>query len=353
MPISFSKQLLSWYKKYGRHDLPWQHNPTAYRVWISEIMLQQTQVITVMGYYERFMKRFPTIDALATASEDEVLAHWSGLGYYARARNIHKTAKIIHTQCHGEFPNTVDALSELPGIGQSTAGAIISFSSQKKAVILDGNVKRVLTRYFAIEEPVNQTQTIQRLWKLADELTPQKDAHRYNQAIMDLGATLCTRTKPRCTECPFSSNCLAYKNNQPTTFPVKTTKKARPTKTTRMLIIQNKQSEVLLLKRPSKGIWGGLWGFPEYPLQQDYRVFQHENISLKLKYIDEFEKITHQFTHFTLDIFPMVMRVNNRVTPPFDPNHAIWYKLDTELPGGIAAPVTKILNVLKQSEYIL
>lgn len=313
-------------------------------------MLQQTQVMTVVGYYERFMRRFPTITTLASASEDEVLSYWSGLGYYARARNIHKTAKIIYTQFNGAFPTTVDALSGLPGIGQSTAGAILSFSSQKKAMILDGNVKRVLTRYFAVDQPVNQTNTIQLLWKQADALTPQKDAHLYNQAIMDLGATLCTRTKPRCTECPFSSDCLAYKNNQSTMYPIKTAKKARPTKSTRMLIIQNKQSEILLLKRPSQGIWGGLWGFPEYDLQQDYAVFQHENNVLKLKYIDEFEKITHQFTHFTLDIFPMIVRVNNRVTPPFDPNQAMWYKLNTELPGGIAAPVSKILNLLTQSE---
>ena len=350
MPISFSKQLLRWYKQYGRHDLPWQHNPTAYRVWISEIMLQQTQVVTVIGYYARFMQRFPTLSALATATEDDVLSHWSGLGYYARARNIYKTAKIVQTQFNGEFPETVEALSELPGIGQSTAGAILSFSTQKKAVILDGNVKRVLTRYFAIAAPVNQTDTIHALWKLADELTPKKEAHLYNQAIMDLGATLCTRSKPRCSDCPFTSSCLAFKNNQPTFYPVKTTKKARPMKSTRMLIIQNKNNEILLLKRPSQGIWGGLWSFPEYTLQQDYAVFQHENIALKLKYIDEFEKITHQFTHFTLTIHPMIVRVNHRANPKFDPTQAMWYKLNTELPGGIATPVTKILNLLTHSE---
>ena len=350
MPISFSKQLLRWYKQYGRHDLPWQHNPTAYRVWISEIMLQQTQVVTVMGYYARFMQRFPTLSELATATEDDVLSHWSGLGYYARARNIYKTAKIVQTQFNGEFPATVEALSELPGIGQSTAGAILSFSTQKKATILDGNVKRVLTRYFAIAEPVNRTGTIHALWKLADELTPKKEAHLYNQAIMDLGATLCTRSKPCCTDCPFSSSCQGFKNNQPTFYPVKTAKKARPTKSTRMLIIQNKNGEILLLKRPSQGIWGGLWSFPEYTLQQDYAVFQHEKIVLKLKYIDEFEKITHQFTHFTLTIHPMIVRVNHRAIPQFDPTQAMWYTLNTELPGGIATPVTKILNLLKHSE---
>ncbi|EKD77732.1 MAG: A/G-specific adenine glycosylase [uncultured bacterium] len=309
-------------------------------------MLQQTQVTTVIPYYARFMQDFPTIKALASATEDDVLSHWSGLGYYARARNIHKAAKIIHTQFRGHFPSTVEALSELPGIGQSTAGAIISFSMQKKAVILDGNVKRVLARYFAIKEPINQKNTIDNMWMLAEKLTPAKNAHHHNQAIMDLGATLCTRTKPRCTECPFTSDCKAYHNNQPTFYPVKIAKKARPTKKIRMLIIYNKQQEILLLKRPSKGIWGGLWSFPEYALTDNYAIFQHKNKSLKLKYSDEMEKITHQFTHFTLEIFPMMLRVPDRATLKLDTAEMIWYTLNTPLPGGVAAPVTKILKVL-------
>jgi len=347
MPIPFSKRLLSWYEKYGRHDLPWQQNPTAYRVWISEIMLQQTQVTTVIPYYQRFMQSFPSIKALAIATEDDVLSHWSGLGYYARARNIHKTAQIIHTQHRGKFPTTVDALSQLPGIGQSTAGAIISFSLQKKAVILDGNVKRVLTRYFAINEPVNKTETINALWIAASKLTPEKNAHQYNQAIMDLGATLCTRTKPRCTECPFNKSCIAYKNNQSTFYPVKIAKKARPIKKMRMLIIKNINDEILLLKRPSTGIWGGLWSFPECDLHHDYYLFSHKDISLKLQYIDELEKITHQFTHFTLDIFPMVLSTSHRAAHKLDSTQLIWYKLNTALPGGVSTPVAKILKVLK------
>lgn len=344
---TFSKKLITWYQQYGRHDLPWQKNPTPYRVWISEIMLQQTQVTTVIPYYLRFMKQFPTIAALATASQDDVLAHWSGLGYYARARNIHKTAKIIHENDHDIFPETVDELSELPGIGQSTAGAIISFSMQKKAVILDGNVRRVLTRHFGIAAPVNQKETIAQLWTLATSLTPQNNAHHYNQAIMDLGATLCTRSKPRCSDCPFASTCLAHQQGQPTFYPTKTVKKARPTKSKRFLIIQNHTNEILLLKRPTTGIWGGLWSLPEYELQSDYLIFQHEDTILQLRYQDEMEKITHQFTHFTLDIHPMIVSVKNKKMPIFDSKKMLWYKLDTPFPGGIAAPVNKILTSLR------
>lgn len=343
MPISFSTKLLSWYKQYGRHDLPWQKDPTPYRVWISEIMLQQTQVTTVIPYYLRFMQDFPTIKALALATEDDVLSHWSGLGYYARARNIHKTAKIIHHDFNNVFPNTVEKLCELPGIGESTAGAIISFSMQKKAVILDGNVKRVLTRYFAITDPINQKNTIDALWHRATKLTPQKEAHHYNQAIMDLGATLCTRTKPRCSDCPFIKTCQAYQQNKTTFYPVKIRKKSRPLKKTRMLIIANQHQDILLLKRPANGIWGGLWSFPEQELTQDYSVFQ----TIKLTYQDELEKITHQFTHFTLEIFPMLMKMPKRITLKLETQDFIWYKLGTKLPGGVAAPVAKIIDQLR------
>jgi A/G-specific adenine glycosylase len=342
MPISFSKQLLTWYKQYGRHDLPWQKNPTPYRVWISEIMLQQTQVTTVIPYYARFMLRFPTIKALAHAKEDDVLSHWSGLGYYARARNIHKTAKIIHHDFNDEFPSTVEKLSELPGIGESTAGAIISFSMQKSAVILDGNVKRVLARHFAITNPINQKKTIDHMWTLAIKLTPQKNASHYNQAIMDLGATLCTRSKPRCPECPLTKTCLAHQQNQPTFYPIKIGKKAKPLKKIRMLIIQNNQKDILFYKRPANGIWGSLWSLPECALTEDYAVFH----SKKLTYCDELEKIVHQFTHFTLEIFPMILKMPNHTTLKLETSDFIWHKLGTKLPGGIAAPVTKILRLL-------
>lgn len=325
MTNSFSKKLLQWYEKYGRHDLPWQKNQTHYRVWISEIMLQQTQVTTVVPYYERFMKSFPTVSALAKAPEDEVLAHWSGLGYYARARNIHKTAKIVCEQFKGKFPTTVEIMQTLPGIGPSTAGAIISFAQQEKAVILDGNVKRVLSRYFAIDDPK------QDLWPQATALTPEKNAHHYNQAIMDLGATLCTRTKPRCDHCPVNKACVAFEKNEATLYPVKTAKKARPEKTVTMFIIQNKDGDILLEKRPTKGIWGGLWSFVEC-----------EKTHGKLTEKQNLQTIKHQFTHFTLIITPVLCKTTKKIAD----DNTFWYKIGSKLPGGIAAPVAKILELL-------
>ena len=334
MPTSFSKKLLTWYKKHGRHDLPWQKNPTAYRVWISEIMLQQTQVNTVIPYYFRFLKSFPTVKSLANATEDFVLLHWSGLGYYARARNIHKTAKIIHEQYGGQFPSTVAELSELPGIGQSTAGAIVSFSRQKKAVILDGNVKRVLARYFAIEKPINQLTTMTELWTLAHQLTPEKNAHHYNQAIMDLGATLCTRHNPDCRDCPFQSDCQAYKNKKTFFYPVKIEKKSRVIKTISLFVISNKQKEILLVKRPSEGIWGGLWSFPEKH-SSDF-IFRNQ----KLHFIAALPSITHQLTHFTLIILPLRLSISKKISG----KDLSWYTLGAELPGGVATPIAKLLK---------
>ena len=344
MTDKFSHNLLTWHTQFGRHDLPWQKNTTPYRVWISEIMLQQTQVATVIPYYTRFMQSFPTIKSLAQATEDEILSHWSGLGYYARARNIYKTAKIIHEKYHGRFPKTVEAISELPGIGKSTAGAIVSFARQEKAVILDGNVKRVLARYFAIQTPINEKKTIDEMWALAEKLTPEKRANHYNQAMMDLGATLCTRTKPHCNDCPFTSTCQAHKQNQSTFYPIKTAKKARPVKQTRMLIIENKNREILLIKRPAKGIWGGLWSLPECDLKSQYAIFTHDNTKLKLNYIDEYEKIIHQFTHYTLEIFPMHVQTTQQ---KLNSLNMVWYNLTAPLPGGVATPVMKLLRDIK------
>lgn len=334
----FSKKLLLWYAKHGRHDLPWQKNPTPYRVWISEIMLQQTQVAAVIPYYHRFIKSFPTVKSLATATEDEVLSHWSGLGYYARARNIHKTAKMITEQYRGKFPNTVEALHQLPGIGKSTAGAIISFSFQKKAVILDGNVKRILARIFAIDKPINQLTTQDEMWDLAEQLTPEKNAHQYNQAIMDLGATLCTRTKPRCHDCPHSAQCQAYLQKQPTFYPIKTAKKIRPVKKTTMLVIQNNAGDILLLKRPSKGIWGGLWSFSENDNDQPIHSFRDH----QLKYIATLPTLTHQFTHFTLQILPLRYSITSAIIA----DDLFWYTIGETLPIGIPTPVMNILKSL-------
>lgn len=341
--MAFSNVLLKWYQKHGRHDLPWQQNPTPYRIWISEIMLQQTQVATVIPYYQRFMRRFPHLKSLAAAQEDEVLSHWSGLGYYARARNLHAAAKIIQEKYHGQFPDTIEKIGELPGIGLSTAGAIVSFAFKKRAVILDGNVKRVLARYFAIPDALNEKNTTELLWRHATQLTPTKNVHHYNQAIMDLGATLCTRTKPRCSACPLSSHCLAYQHHQPEQFPVKIAKKIRPIKKIHFLIIQNRDQAILLLKRPSSGIWGGLWGFPECEFNASWKQYQ----KFKLILLNTLPKITHQFTHFTLEIFPLYLQLqNNHSLKMLDSNTHIWYKHTDAFPGGAPTPVMKILNML-------
>lgn len=346
MTNPFSKKLLTWYEAYGRHDLPWQKNQSHYRVWISEIMLQQTQVTTVIPYYERFMTSFPDVFSLANADEDSVLHHWSGLGYYARARNIHKTAKIVANDLKGIFPTTVEAFSALPGIGQSTAGAIISFAQQEKAVILDGNVKRVLSRYFAIDDMKKD------LWPLAENLTPHKNAHLYNQAIMDLGATLCTRTKPRCQECPVKKDCAGFLTGEPTQYPLKIAKKTRPIKNITMLILENARGEVLLIKRPAKGIWGGLWSFPEMTRSSSFAEDDKINLPLSAQ-MDKpvvipcsnqkiLAVITHQFTHFTLHITPIVIKTRKKI----EGDALVWHKLGENLPGGIAAPVARILDGL-------
>lgn len=342
--MHFSERLIKWYHQYGRYDLPWQKNPTPYRVWVSEIMLQQTQVTTVIPYYERFMHRFPSIKTLAAATQDEVLAHWSGLGYYARARNLHKTAQILQQNNNGRFPNTVDALAKLPGIGESTAGAILSFAKKQFAVILDGNVKRVLTRTFAFDEPINKTITVKKLWSLATSLTPQENAHLYNQAIMDLGATICTRTKPKCSHCPFESNCLALAQNQPTKFPIKAAKKKRPVKQVRLLIITNVQNEILLCKRPETGIWAGLWSFPECDLKTEVHSLRDPIQSHQLTLQEQLPVFTHQLTHYVLEIYPTLLQLEEKIT--LDSREAIWYTIDAKLPGGIPAPINNLLKKL-------
>lgn len=335
--FNFATHLLHWYYKYGRHDLPWQKNPTPYRVWISEIMLQQTQVTTVIPYYQRFMKSFPSLKSLALANVDNVLSHWSGLGYYARARNLHKTAKIIHENYRSQFPKNVEALAELPGIGLSTAGAIASFSMQIPATILDGNVKRVLSRFYAIEDNTP-------LWELAKSNTPQKNAHHYNQAIMDLGATLCTRTKPKCMLCPFEKHCQAHQEHRETEFPIRKKSKQKPTKHTYLLLLRREEGDLLLEKRPPLGIWGGLWGFPECALDEKIESYCKKHFASRILNQQSWEIISHSFSHFSLEITPLLLDVSVSARCVMDSDARIWYKLGTSLPGGIAAPIKKLLK---------
>jgi A/G-specific adenine glycosylase len=262
-PIEFQKKLLTWFEKYGRKNLPWQSNKTPYRVWISEIMLQQTQVSTVIDYFQRFIKEFPDVMTLAKAKEDEVLHLWTGLGYYQRARHLHQTAKIIYHTYQGHFPDELAKLEALPGIGKSTAGAILSIAFEKSAAILDGNVKRVLTRLYGIMQWPGEKKTTEKLWKIAEKYTPQIKIADYTQAIMDLGATVCIRNKPACMQCPFNSHCIAHAKGMAARLPHPKPRKTLPTRAATFILLFKKPYYVLLEKRSTSGVWKGLWSLPE------------------------------------------------------------------------------------------
>lgn len=321
----FSDRLLSWYQSAGRHDLPWQKNKTSYRVWVSEIMLQQTQVKTVIEYYKKFMKRFPNLKSLGTATQDDVLSYWTGLGYYSRARNLHKTAQIVYYDLKGRFPKTPDELIALPGIGRSTAHAILSIVHNDKHPILDGNVKRVICRYKGITTNPYEKETEQTLWGLANDLMPKDNAGAYTQAIMDLGATLCTRSKPQCMLCPVHQDCIANRDEIQHLIPKKKKSKKLPVKQTSFVIYTN-QDSVLLEKRENKGLWGGLWVLP-----------QEDRTDGEL-----FTAFRHTFTHFHLDI-----RVIKSHTIPSDikiSKTKRWFKHQALQTVGLPQPIAKTLN---------
>lgn len=343
----FAQKIIRWHGEHGRHDLPWQKKKTPYRVWISEIMLQQTQVTTVIPYYLRFMQRFPDIKALASAPLDDVLAHWSGLGYYARARNLHKAAKILRAQYQGRFPKTVKEVMALPGIGRSTAGAILSFSRNVPAVILDGNVKRVLARHNAVDGWPGKKSVHDRLWDVATKQTPKEKIAIYNQAMMDLGALVCTRTAPSCTSCPVALTCKAKSEGNPMQYPGKKPKSlSRRHKTTHMLIFQLPNQRVYLERRPEKGIWGGLWSFPEVDSIQDPHEAWRDAIESAEG--DQLRTVFHSFSHYDLTIHVVLYKIENAATAF---NSGRWYNPMDEVPGGMAAPVQKIFQQLKENPH--
>ena len=351
MQSVISKKLLSWFDVHGRKNLPWQQNKTPYRVWISEIMLQQTQVATVIPYYEKFMLSFPDIIALANAHEDEVLNHWSGLGYYARARNLHKTAKIVRDNYKGKFPADFDSVLALPGIGRSTAGAVLSLSLGQHHVILDGNVKRVMSRLHCVEGWYGHLKVQNKLWDVAGQHTPKKRVSDYNQAIMDLGATLCVRGKNvQCESCPIVEECGAYETNQVSTFPHSKPKKAIPVRKTQMLMICNENNDVFMEKRPPAGIWGGLWSFPqvdEIDSEQTLEKWCEKNIPFEISEFSNWADIRHTFSHFHLDITPVVVKVKNHKNIVMEEKPAVWYKLGQNQDRGYATPVMKLLQMLE------
>lgn len=340
---NFQNAVLEWFDDNGRKDLPWQQNITPYRVWISEIMLQQTQVNTVIPYFERFMASFPTIEDLANAHEDLVLQHWTGLGYYARARNLHKAAKQIWENHQGEFPKSVEKLTEIPGIGRSTAGAIAAISMGIRAPILDGNVKRVLARYHRIQGWPGHSATLKQLWSASEHYTPRYRVADYTQAMMDLGATVCTRSKPDCQHCPLNQSCEGLATGDALKYPEPKPKKQIPTKTTHMLLIENPNGSLLMEKRPPSGIWGGLWSFLEETPES--LAAKHQ---LDIGEIESWPPIKHTFSHFHLMITPVHIRLNKEPNSIMESNQQIWYNPQQPADFGVAAPVKKLLQQFHQ-----
>ncbi|MCI0591667.1 MAG: A/G-specific adenine glycosylase [Gammaproteobacteria bacterium] len=343
---SFSTRLLSWYRQYGRNDLPWQQNPTVYRVWISEIMLQQTQVRTVIPYYQRFMESFPNVMALAQASLDEVLHLWTGLGYYARARNLHRAAQHIWPHHQGRFPIDLDSLMQLPGIGRSTASAILALTCNQRHAILDGNVTRVLARYHAVSGWPGKAIVKRTLWAIAERHLPSTEVAQYTQAIMDLGATVCTRARPRCDRCPLRNGCKAHARGQQSRFPGARPRKRLPKHRTIFVILQNHGGDVLLERRPLHGIWGGLWSFPECPPGVDVEKWCRATLGCHPETVEYWSMRRHTFSHFHLDITPVHILANDKVPMVDKARVRAWYDRSGYNGLGLPAPVKHLLGVL-------
>jgi len=351
LPLTdFADRVLAWFDEYGRKDLPWQQGRDPYPIWVSEIMLQQTQVQTVIPYFERFMASFPAVTELADAGLDDVLHHWSGLGYYARARNLHKAATLVRDDYDGVFPIALERVMALPGIGRSTAGAILSLALEQRHPILDGNVKRVLARHEAIDGWPGKTDVAGKLWGLAEKYTPAARSSEYTQAIMDLGATLCTRSSPRCEVCPVRADCKALAAGTVADYPGRKPKKAKPLRQTTMLLA-SQGGRVYLERRPEAGIWGGLWSLPELG-DRTLEEWCGETLSESAAETETWQVLRHSFSHYDLDIQPIVVRVEAALSKVADGNNTTWYRLDELPPGGIAAPVKKLIDQLKKSDYV-
>ena len=345
-PPEFSQRLLHWFADHGRKNLPWQQQPTPYRVWVSEIMLQQTQVTTVIPYYERFLARFPAANALAEAPLDEVLHLWAGLGYYARARHLHQAAGIIRDHYGGVMPLEFTALAQLPGIGRSTAGAILALSAGQRHPILDGNVKRVLARFHAIEGWPGRTDVLATLWELAERYTPTQSVAEYTQAMMDLGALLCTRGQPRCHACPVAEHCQARQQGRQLELPTPRPVRELPVRATRMLLLCTPAGEVLLEKRPPTGVWGGLWSLPECPPEADLAAWCRAQWGLEVLAMQPWGIVRHTFSHFHLDITPVRVEVGNPSPVIMEAERFVWYNIRQPEKRGLAAPVQRLLNLL-------
>ena len=336
----FASRLVAWQRIHGRHGLPWQGGD-AYRVWLSEIMLQQTQVATVIPYFQRFITSFPNIAALAAATEDQVLAHWSGLGYYARGRNLHKAAQIIVAKHHGEFPRKLADILELPGIGRSTAAAICALAFHERRAILDGNVKRVLARYCGIEGWAGNKQVEERLWQQAEAMLPTEDVAIYTQSLMDLGATVCTRSKPKCVLCPVQADCVALQTERINDLPAPRPKKAVPERHATFLLLMH-GNDILLEKRPGSGIWGGLWCPPQFENEEAAKGWFVRN-GMDARHGQKMETFTHTFTHFKLHITPLKIELARKPLRAAQPG-SVWLDVAEALQAAIPTPVRYLLK---------
>ena len=349
---NFAPRVLAWFDEFGRKSLPWQQDKTPYRVWISEIMLQQTQVTTVIPYYHKFMTSYPTVEDLAAAEQDEVLAHWSGLGYYARARNMHKAAKMLVDELGSEFPQSVEGVCELPGIGRSTAAAILSISRGVQAAILDGNVKRVLARFHAVPTWPGEKKTENAMWALADHYMPNERCGDYTQAMMDLGATLCTRSKPQCLICPLEKDCLGRRTEDPTQFPIRKPKKAaKPEKSLQLLVLSNKEHQVLMEKRPPAGIWGGLWSLPELASEESIALHVEQRFQTRIHDVAALTSFRHTFSHYHLDIAPSQVVIDAPAVVAESDKYQ-WFALTEAFALGLPAPVRRILEEVNEHKSL-
>jgi A/G-specific adenine glycosylase len=345
-PEQLAPAMLEWWDSHGRHDLPWQHNPTPYRVWVSEIMLQQTQVATVLNYYPRFMQRFPSLSDLAAAEIDEVLHLWTGLGYYSRARNLHKAAQQAEAS-FGKLPESFDALLALPGIGRSTAGAILALACKQRYAILDGNAKRVLARVFAVDGWPGTAAVSQQLWEGAEACTPEARVNNYTQAIMDLGASLCSRRNPKCERCPLHTGCQAFIAGAVHDYPGKKPKRDKPQKHTVIAMVTDNAGNVLLEKRPPSGIWGGLYSFPEFPELGAAEHWCETFVGSKPAAVDSWAVVKHSFSHYDLFMQPLKLVVVNAKHSVMDADRWLWYNTAAPPQVGLAAPVKKLLQAFE------
>jgi A/G-specific adenine glycosylase len=348
----FSADVIGWQKRHGRHALPWQNTRDPYRIWLSEIMLQQTQVAAVIPYYQRFLERFPDVAALAAAPAEEVMSHWSGLGYYSRARNLHRCAQRVCEEYGGVFPADPDKLAELPGIGRSTAAAISAFAHGTRAAILDGNVKRVFCRVFGIDGFPGAKPVEDALWRRAEALLPEHDMQAYTQGLMDLGATVCTRGRPACERCPLAHRCIARQTGRTAELPAKKPKRALPERQAAMLVIVD-GDEVLLEQRPGSGIWGGLLSLPELPGDADEALLAHAARDAgEVAALQKLQPFSHTFTHFRLHVAPWLVRLRSRRHLAAE-GQRLWYPRERLDRAPLPAPVKKLLLGLLSADDLL